>query len=982
MPYLYPRQRKRLTAINGIFDDFHDSTFSKTNWFETYTGSQLQWDVVAAPGGAGGNALWLKGTINDALSNLDGNTHLSPYPNISKQYYINISKQRKWKMRAEFRLYIVQDQGDGTNQPLSHSAGFILDGAVKWTTGHNARRCGVFFNVANQRVGLAKVINGSCTELTDVAWAGAYNTYYDVRIEWEWDWYYRRIWGRTDWEQNDGVGWTGLANQCMRVNVKVYINNSNVIDGFIYVGDWRADVAPMRPARELCVGRCGVGVNVENDDTGDVSNGSFVEAYFKDIWITMDAKVINWEYEDSILEKGLDRIASGSISSSSPEMVGEGADLQIHCRNSKTADWEGAFRGIIRQPSRISKRIASFEAEGYDSIIASEKTENLSFTAKTAQEIIAGTVNDPETKNIFNVTTYFDSAPATYTRLYTHNAKMGILNEMAHLSNFLLFLDTGNNFNHLKPTNSRLYTDTHFEWGANRIRAYDEQEVFVRQPTKIRVIGSGVYAEKELSAQTFITDTEVLREFIRLDLTTQAEADEALEYYAALYREPLRFLELEVRADWSVTKGKYVRVSIPHLGFNYSLFTVISVKGDSLGGMTLKCIKYRAGLTALLADLSGRMESQEGEAFAQDLIIGADEINIEGVAKAFVSARFQIREYFNGPVYDKDGNELYGQYAIMREGTMIVTDTFMDDLNDFMVAHVPGSFPAPYEFIHLGNGTTPAKEDDTVLDNDVHTEDITTNWEQDGQRTWGNSVSGILEGASFLFRVAQGDYNYASAITEIGLFTTSSPSSKMACRAVFDSYTPDFASTVQIIISLTVDPAEGTCYPGMHFFTQMYFWILDIALDNAPIERFHFVGTNTFTIPSVEMEEESEYGGDVLIVPKNASDVSLTVTQLKDQNMINYEQTYTIDYTNDRQNPATPDQQLSWIAGCHGDLAKNSLIMLFYRTLQTLSDIDGWDTKVILWLKFERGELDTININKLIKPRFYATRDKIYFSPP
>ena len=128
MSYPYPRGRREIFCVGGIFDDFSDTALSATKWFDTFTAGNVVKSFVSAPGGAGGNALRLLGTIGNGIG-LAGCGTVGPFPNKSGLYYVSPLNPYLWKMKAEFRMYIHDDEPDAGNL-LSHSAGFCLDGAV------------------------------------------------------------------------------------------------------------------------------------------------------------------------------------------------------------------------------------------------------------------------------------------------------------------------------------------------------------------------------------------------------------------------------------------------------------------------------------------------------------------------------------------------------------------------------------------------------------------------------------------------------------------------------------------------------------------------------------------------------------------------------------------------------------------------------------------------------------------------------------
>ncbi len=943
--YPYPHQRSRILAISGIFDAFTDVDVSKVKWFETWKTGNMQWDVLSAPGGVGGNALWVKGTIGDTIG-MQGKGHLSPYPNTSNQYLNPPATPFRIKNRAEFRMRIVQDQSS-SGALLSHAAGFVLDGAVKWTDDHNINRTGIYFSVANQRVGISS--GTTVTSEHDVAWAGAVDTWYNIRIEWEWDWFDNVLWTLTDWER-DQTDKIGLANTCMKVFIKVYINNSLVIDHFIYKGEWR-DTVNLDFPQSMDLGRAGIGVSCENDDPANVTNGTFVEAYFKDIWITQNIDSIDWNFTNSVIYKGAVREAKAVVLADFPDTITRGQDIQIHARKTTSDNWIGQFRGKIRSVSRGIGRIVNIGAEGYDSILFAEKSEAMSFTAKTAEQIIVDAVNVPDNKPIFDVSTFFDTATTTYNRDYPHLSKLDIMLEMATLEKFSLNLDMANAWHFEKYTNSRLFTNLHFEYGSfSGFSGYKDKDYFIRSPNIVRVIGSGVTAQKQIAAEHFTSGSTVIKEFVRLDITTQADADEALNYYIASYLEPYKVITIILNSEFVVIPGIFIKISIAELGYNYQFVYVLSVKGTLKGDLSVTVFSIKPDVTTIMADLNYRQGSTEGESFSQDLV--ADEINIEGVATLNISARFYITEFRGSPVSDE---------VVEREGKAVITNLFLDDLNDLFLTDTVGAQPAQYEYIHWGTGTTREQEDDTQIETGQDWEWIGPYRTNDGKRNWGNGVSAFAENNCTVFRIPRGNIGVGqtlSGITELTLQESTSTSSKTAVRCTFPAFTPSNANTqVEIIIAIFYTPQPGASYPTTNFLRYIGHWLQDLGIAFLKVERIALFGTDAFTYPSIWLEEESEGGGTVVTCPSLASQVSLTTTQLKDRFLIKYEQTYTFEY-DDRYNSADGDQLVAWIGTVDADNGLSSTINIFFRTTKLLSDYDTWPTKIIIWLKFARQDLD------------------------
>jgi hypothetical protein len=371
----------------------------------------------------------------------------------------------------------------------------------------------------------------------------------------------------------------------------------------------------------------------------------------------------------------------------------------------------------------------------------------------------------------------------------------------------------------------------------------------------------------------------------------------------------------------------------------------MSVAGNYRGEQLISIVSFRSDVTALIADLNYRQGSTEGDEFPQDLV--SDEVKIEGMATLNVSARFQIVEYVSGT------------YKVQREGNMVVTNKFMDDLNDLFLTDTVPARPNEYTYIHWGTGTTPAQEDDTQIETAQGSDLIASGYKlADGIHYWANGAAATSEEASIVFRIPQGDVGGTfSAVTELTLQETSSGSSKTAVRATFPAFTPEVGqSVVEIVIAIIIRPEPGACVPTTNFLTFIEYWLRDQAIAFPKITRIAFFGTDAFSYPSIWLETASETGGKVVTCPALESQVSLTTTQLKQKFMIKYEQTYTFDYAH-RYNSADGDQLVAWIGATSADNERESYINIFFRTQKLLSDYASYDTKIVMWLKFARVDI-------------------------
>lgn len=924
MSYPYPRQRRKLFCVGGIFDDFSDVIKSPTKWFETWTGSNVVKSFVAAPGGVGGNALRLKGTVADGIG-LDACGALAPFPNKSSMYYISPLNPYQWKMKAEFRMRIAEDEPDATNV-LSHSAGFCLDGAVAWYSSYNQMRTYVLFNVSNQKVGIGTGTSGTVQIDTvySEAWAGAVDTWYDVRIEWEHDFH-----AETDWQ---------LYGDTKKLNilVTVYVNNVQLFSEEVTWKLWRENNNTFSYGTPF--GRCGPSVVCEND--GGASNGNFVDAYFKDVWITRDVKLVEFEFVNSIISKQYDSRFKGMIIGDFPAAINKGMDIQLYARSSLSDDFAGHFRGIIREAEVLpGKKIVIIEAEGYSSVFSGEKTENHAYTTQTAAYILNDIVNTPADKYMFDTSTYFDSATATYSRIYLNLAKMDVLMEMASLESFILFLDESNNFHFQNYFTNE--TDVHLRYGKDKISEFKLDETFIRQPNFLRVFGSGVSATRQITEESFGSLSVVFRNVSRLDLTTQTAVDEALDYYMSGLLEPIKILEVTLRANYEITIGKTIRVTIPALDIDNAEYLVLSVQSDNRSVMELKLLEVRPHTAILLSELYERAGMQDSQSFPSEDITGEEVVKVEGVCDVLLTVVFQV--------FDN-----YGTKSCVMSGQGLITEKGMEFFRDYWEETDPNTLAIP-KWLAIGDGTTPAKASDNAMDNELYR--IATTRNQDiFKRTGGNIVIFGLRHNVFAWGAAN-----SFSCSELGLFDASSGGNCFA-RMVFPSVTLD-RSVAGMDVYVKVMPKHGPVFMNYQWPQQVVLYLYDNAFPNNDFEKMDkggVHGTKSFTVPHPFMQEESETGAQVVVVPDTAAQMdSFSMTKITKRYMYKIEWTYNFAYAQ-RYLAADGDAPVAYLGVGKGDGAasRNAWLLMFFRTDKLLSEYEGYFFHVIVWLRFLRGNVD------------------------
>ena len=910
MSYLYSRHRKEIITINGGFDPCQDPTTMSEAWDMTgggwYSGMAfgLYWTQVVAPGAIGGYAHKFDGTMHGSIG-LWGVQGLSLYRNHGFQYYISPYSPYYWKMKAEFRLRIEEDEA-GSAGTINGSLGFWLDGNVKTYflsqttngTGVTIERIGVFFHKENGKVAIAW---WSGNIITSEDYAFNYDQYYDIRIEWYFNWY----------------------NDPRTIHIDVWIDDVKKIDyDLIWPDNWRTDSSQHFQYHTM-MGRCGPAIIIDLG-SGGASAYSKVIGYFKDILISQEVKFVNWECEDNILQSGrVSHATLKAISDRSPQF-GEGSDLRIWKRDSTSDDWEPRFRGIIREINRPRTRLLEIAAEGYETTLMAEKSENLTHTSKTATYIVQDAINNPD-KGEFEVTTYVESTSMTYSRNYPQNSKSEIMEEMGVLEGFVLFLDHNNYWHFQSYRTNQL--PIHLIYGESRLLEVNVAQVFIRRPNLIRVIGKGFTAQRELAVGTYASGSSVPRNFNRMDLTSQLEVDEALDFYCSLLNEPIRVIEVIMRINHLIQKGHLIRLTDLNQGIKNQQFLVTSVYSNRRGRMILGLLEAKPHLPALLSDLSKRADSKEGEMFPQDETSANPEFSVEGVATVNITGNYELE-------FDS---------TIERSGDMVITDELIDDLLELWNAETVNQ---PTHLAY-GTGTTEPLFSDTTLETETGRAAASVAYAEKIGRTAGT-----------LYRCVEFELDIVnpSGITEIGLFNASS-SGTMACRVVIPSYTK--TGTVTFRIKIRVEPAPGFCYIAPMGRREIVEWLYGGGTIVAYTHIAHY-GFNSLICPLPDSAwRGTQYFIGAAWCPDSASVGTFSKTKLYSRNIIKFQFLYPdYDWENDGNMTTHQNERFLALVRDIGANADRNLLVLSHRGKGGLDAYNGRKCKWIIWLKFISGETE------------------------
>ncbi len=903
------RDRRRIVTVNGVFDDFHDTTYSGAVWEKTIFNSSLTLSFTSAPGGAGGNALRLQGAIAEDTDSRFGGA--SGVRNQSYNYTVPPLSPYFWKNKAEFRMYIVNDEGAGTPRRLCHCAGFLIEGNAQSDTstlsGAEFRKTIIAFNVANSVVGVGSfsgttdTTGATVSELDVTAWPGAaYDTWFDVKITWDYDFF-------TD---PDGI------------NIEVFIGDVSLFTFTLDFNDQQRSNQNIFFENSF-MGRAGPGLCSQMNDV--TFNGNTVDVYYKDIWITNDVTIIDWELENSILQGGSISTLKASFKTTDPLEIPRGSDIQMWLRNSTSDDWVGHVRGITHQPIKVHPIISVVAAEGYEGLLFQEKTDKLTFTAQTAGAIVAGAINNP-TKEDFDSSTFFDADATTYNRTYLQQFKTDIMLEMAGLAGFIIFLDAGLNWHFESPRTNEL--SKHLIWGQSQIFDAPLEDVYIRQPNFIRVFGSGVMAERELSVTTISAGARVIRVLDRPDLTTQADVDDALDAFVSAVRDPVQILKLDMVADYDLTVGSLIKVTIAPKNINEQEFLIIKTQVSNDGTMSLVLVKLSPDISVQLSELNRRTGGQESKSYAQDTVDGEDRFFIEGVGTLQISARY---------VWSETSDSRTGQATITND----CIDILLDVLNN-TASTQPSHFAR-------GTGSTVTRFDDTTLDTESARPALTATDKITGI---GQDISGGSISESYIEVRFRTTFSGAMTVRELGLFNAAGAGT-MFCRAVFTSDVSPIGGSWSADLIIKIIPLPGIACPTFRLVDDLLDWFDTGTLP--PISHIAHIGAERFAMPSPWITGISVVVGLGSFVPDVVGKGTFSKSLLKPKSMIKYQFEYTYDFAADVGGLGTDMRELG-IALHDGVASRNQWQMvMFRRTANTLQNKDGFECLWIIWLKIVRA---------------------------
>jgi hypothetical protein len=841
LSYTYPKDKTKLYIYNGFWEPTQNETDMKTNWKTTFFDSNAPFTighpftVVNAPAGGSNKAFYIDTAyVSDNSGRI---VHQSITPLRGGQFNKNtgfypLFSPLKWKYRAEFRLRINADNtSDNANYKLSTAFGVLLDGCGYFDLSSTSAgfrsafgRVYVAFNVQSQLAGITstEVYTGGFTnsirqkDLYSTAWAGSYDTWYNMRVEWEYDFYTDPL----------NVSVTCYVDKALLFSTTVPLNQWRYLETNTHT--WKIQ----RSSYNAFTGRYGIGVCI-NQGLGTYSGGSTLRAYFEDILFTQDelSVPITWQIKHSLLQTNSEDNARALVIANDTKQLSKGNDIAFHLRNSTSDLWNCIYRGRIREAKRLKKKVIQIECEGYDSQFAVEKVENTTFTAQKPQEIFEGIIGSFDKGSTFDASTFFDTYTTTYTRTYIQVPKIDIFLEMAELSNMILFLDYGLNFHLQKPRTNQ--SNLHLKYGEDKIINYTMRHVDNRQPNVIRVVGSGVVSERENSNQWFSSATQNIKTIMRLDLTTQTEVDEAVDYYMSLFREEVQILELELKANYAIQVGYIITISISRLNLRNTKFLVLDMEVNETGLMKISLLEANQSLTLLLSDLLKRSSRSEETQFPTDTIANQEIIlNKEGQAILLTSATYELSGLTGG--------------ATTATGTLLITDEFIDDL----IEKWNNESPTQPSHIAIGTGTTEPTYEDTTL--------VTESSRAAAALSYKDEIANYTSRSYYRSVEYEITVVGSASVAEIGLLNAGAAGT-LACRAAFATRT---YTNLNVKIRLSFDIAPNTTFVTYRGIKAMTDWL--------------YAGTWTTLVHIHGISIESHTGGMPHPMLSNASDLYQT----------------------------------------------------------------------------------------------------------
>lgn len=932
MSYVYPRNRKQIHTLNGFFDPFDNLALSDAMWRMSDGSGWTAQEIIAAPALSNKYALHFKETCPIGVYTWDTNNHSTSYAaeasvwhGLGKTFWLQ--SDLYFKNVLSFRMRIVSDYYDATSTDSigSYCSGAFLDACSNGGT-DSVLKAMVKFNVDAQKIVRC---NGRWDNLiyyytedeTSWDWAGSYDTWYDVRIEWSYDFF--------------------TAPNV--ISLSVYINNGFIGSEDIAIGNWRTGNSVYRAAP---MGRCGVISHVQPQVGGSSPpvGTEIVEAYFTDVCFNDTKDILGkdwnyWKIAPSILKKGTDSYFEGGFVSRSKErlMVTKNSDVTFWRRKTTSDLWTPKFRGIIRSVDKSVPRIVKFEGGGYETGFYGDKTGDLSFSAKTAAEIITGAINTPVTKYGFNLTSFFDTVTNTYDRIYKERPVLEVLEEMSYLEGKIMFLDIAHAW-HFEDYRANQGIGRHLIWGQSKIFSYQLEDLDSVFPSVIRVSGSGVYSERVIPQGSFGAQNRIIYNISRPELTTQTEVDEVSNFYASRYLEPIQVLNLDLIAIKDLQLAETVRVTIPELELDNHEFLVASFTEDKHRKMSLVLIEARPDAPYLLASLQEREETLESHSVAHDTEAATQLLRLDGIATMRVSCNYEI-------LYDA---------VVQRSGPITLTNTFIDDLLDIY----DRSTADPDEPTHVAYGTDDSEEEFAEID-------LVS---QSGARIAGTSSKTITY--YYGIREVQISADFGSGVTglkEVGVFSALT-GTNLKGRGVVDPYT-ETGGTVTIRFKFRLFPEDtGSCRFTCCGTRDVGEWIYDgstMSWRGGAIFQLYTIGIRTWHRPTLFQHSPHQDINYIGYEPYNDTDyygTQLSFEQISEKGILKVTMAGTfVDIWPAARNFAGIGTHMA-ASGYYRDLCPFYLIWRDDGRTMAELDADNPEKDYNIWLRFKRGSVEWTDV--------------------
>jgi len=416
-------------------------------------------------------------------------------------------------------------------------------------------------------------------------------------------------------------------------------------------------------------------------------------------------------------------------------------------------------------------------------------------------------------------------------------------------------------------------------------------------------------------------------------LITQAEVDDALDYYVSLYRDPFEMVELTMRVNYNIQKGQVIRVTSLKHDLNSRRFFVSEVAVKSNGRMTLTLLEATPKMALIIADMKKQTSRIEAEKVATDTVAESERFENEAIARTFVDVDWEIE-------YDS---------SVVANGKGVATDELLDDLIEL----IAGESPTQPTHLGYGTGIEPLSFDNIALDTETARVALTPTITE---------ACYVSPNTVDYYRAVtlEIDVVNPSAVTEIGLLNAASDGTLQA-RAVFDSYSQTGTVTFRFTIRyLVAGEAMSMSWRGIKSLVD---WTYNGAACN--VTHIAHCGLSDFTQPDPCLVGAPNWQGfqyyNKTICPDDPADGTMTKSKFYDINRVKFKFVYPDYQRLDCSDDIAPEFAMIAVIGSWGNnsIWAYSHLRKGYRYVGGTSSDEGdffenyciW----VMWFEFVQG---------------------------